>query len=164
LQGMGGKKIDAVNLILEAPLSYAVALDASSDARLRDIENPQSYPQLALLPNQQRPWNSNAGASTALMALVFLSDLQSRTPKGITLNLFDGFWSWLPKPCKHAEVAQGLLEGLQSAGNRVIRLRAGAVAYRTALELLGIDATNGLIPPLIVFGHKDLADAYQPLA
>ena len=152
--------IGTVNLILEAPLSYAVAVKASSDARLRDIEKPQSYPLLALPPDRPRPWNSNAGASTAMMALVLLADLRSRAPEGISVNLFEGFWSWLPKPRKHAEVALGLLNGMRS--NHVIRLAVGAVAYRTAVELLGINSPSAGTPPWIVFGHEDLANAYHP--
>lgn len=162
LEKLRAEGIETVNLILEAPLSYAVAVNASSDARLRDIEKPQSYPQLALPLNHPRPWNSNAGSSTAMMALVFLSDLRSRAPEGITVNLFEGFWSWLPKPRNHAEVAQGLLQGLQS--DRVISLAVGAVAYRTALRLLGINTPNAGTPPWIVFGHEDLANAYDPQA
>ena len=151
-----------VNLILEAPLSWAVASqDASSDARLREIEKPSSYPRLHIAPNKVRPWNCNAGASTALMALIFLADLFSKISSGPSINLFEGFWSWMQKPKSHSRVALDLLGGLKIGGKRVVRLPDSMVSYRTTLQLLGIPAENGHRPPLVILGHKTLADAYQ---
>jgi hypothetical protein len=151
-----------VNLIIEAPLSYAMATSGSSNALLREIEKPASYPKLTLAANRVRPWNSNAGASTALMALIFLTDLQARAPKGVTINLFEGFWTWLRKPDKHARVAMDLLEGFRAGGKRVVWITSKNVHYRTALDLLKIGSPDASIPPPVVFGHEDLANAYAP--
>jgi hypothetical protein len=153
----------STNLILEAPLSWAFASsDLFLDARLREIEKPSSYPALDLQPNQVRPWNSNAGASTSLMALLFLKALDPQIPRGLTVNLFEGFWSWKRKPKRHGEVAEDLLEGLQAGGNRVVSLPKSSISYRTVLKLLNIRAQNQDRPPLIIFGYKELAIAYRP--
>jgi hypothetical protein len=163
LESLKRNKGGKVNLIVEAPLSYAVASGGSSDALLREIEKPASYPALQLNANRVRPWNCNAGASTALMALIFLTDLRARAPQGVTINLFEGFWSWgneLGKPKKHFKVALQLLDSLQAGGNRVIWLPDAKVHYRTALDLLRIESSTTSTPPPIVFGHEKLASAY----
>lgn len=163
LEALKNNKEGRVNLIIEAPLSYAVASSGSSDALLREIEKPASYPALQLDANRVRPWNCNAGASTALMTLIFLTDLRARAPKGVTINLFEGFWSWgneLGKPKKHFKVALQLLDGLKAGGNRVIWLPDDKVNYRTALDLLRFDSSTASTPPPIVFGHEKLASAY----
>lgn len=156
------ENMPGVNLIVEAPLSYAMATSGSSDALLREIEKPESYPKLTLPANRVRPWNSNAGASTALMALIFLTDLQARAPKGVTINLFEGFWTWLRKPNKHARVAMDLLECFRAGGKRVVWMPSKNVHYRTALDLLKVESPDANMPPPVVFGHKDLANAYAP--
>lgn len=159
----------AANLILEAPLSWAfTAAEGATrnDARLREVETRASYIELKTTSQRNRPWNINAGASTSLMALLFLNELVPRIPDELTVHLFEGFWSWVKKPKRHGDVARGLLEGLAAGGSRVVRLpdSSSSIGYRTALQLLDIPAEKQNQPPLIVFGHKDLANAFRPVS
>lgn len=101
------------------------------------------------------------------MTLIFLTDLRAHAPKGFTINLFEGFWSWgneLGKPKKHYKVALQLLDGLKAGGNRMIWLSSAKLHYRTALDLLRIKSSTASIPPPIIFGHEKLASAYAPQA
>ncbi len=84
--------LDSANLILEAPLSGAVcSRDTFLDARLRPTDIPSNYPKLGLRAGQSRPWNGNAGASTMLMALMFLRSLATRIPEQFTLIFSKAF-------------------------------------------------------------------------
>lgn len=157
--------IVSVNLILEAPLSWTFASTEPPnhlDARLREIEKPSSFPNLRLKPGKIRGWMVNAGASTSLVALLFLKELEPQIPKDLRVNLFEGFWSWVKKPKQHRDVAEGLLDGLKQGDRRIVSLPPSSICYRTALQFLGIPAENASVPPLVVFGHHDLAEAYVP--
>jgi|GEM_PF-4396112 len=157
-----------VNLILEAPLCWAFSdQDAESrlNANVRSVERRSNYANDLCDSKHDRPWTVNAGASTSLMALLFLKDLAGQIPHGLTVNLFEGFWSWLNKLRRHHAVASALLEGLQAGGKRIVTLpTTQAIRYQTALRFLQISttpATHANRPPLIIFGHHNLADAYQ---
>lgn len=154
---------EAANLILEAPLSYAFAPepeDFSLNAQRRPVERKTNYSGLDCI-NDDRPWIRNAGAATALVALLFLKTVRPHIPKAMTVNLFEGFWSWISTETPHQDDVEGLIKGFQE-GHIVSALNQSKQKFQTALQLLGDDSEEASRPPLIVFGHKDLAAAYNP--
>lgn len=163
LSGAAEMGTEAVNLILEAPLSYAFApgpKDFPLNAQRRPVERKTNYSGLDCI-NDDRPWIRNAGAATALVALLFLKAVQPRIPKSMTINLFEGLWSWIGGSSPHQGDVEGLIKGFQE--ERIVPAKLGEQqAFQTALQLLGDDSPTAARPPLIVFGHPDLAAAYKP--
>ena len=161
----------AMNLILEAPLSYcfdgAHGGGTSLNARLRAPELRSNYTQFESRSKTDRPWTLNAGSSTALAAILFLRQLKSALPEGIEINLFEGFWSWSKKPGKHHKVASSLVTALlRDPSERpplVVSLPAGdsQFHYQTILDVVFPQANQATSPPLIVFGDQWLAKAYS---
>lgn len=164
-QALGASRI---NLILEAPLSFRFSCSegqrATLNAHARSVELRTNYPTLDVASHGNRPWTLNAGASTALMALFFLKEIRRRAPDGISINLFEGFWSWVAKPKDHHTVTRSLVAHLRSRKEGfIVKLPTDKItSYRTALDLLDDTSPTVVTPPLIVFGHPDLARAYQP--
>lgn len=65
----------------------------------------------------------------------FLGNIRRRLPTGITLNLFEGFWSWIDKPKDHHIVTKHLNEGRREF---IVKLPTDeGTQYQTALNLLG---------------------------
>lgn len=158
--GTGGS---AVNLILEAPLSYACASRPNRfplNAQRRSVERKTNYTNPDLITDD-RPWIRNAGAATALVALLFLNAIRPHIPKGITVQLFEGLWSWIPAKTRHQDDVHGLAEGIKVGRVVAAQVGPGQISH-TALDLLGDTSPTASRPPLIVFGHPDLATAYNP--
>ena len=162
----------SVNLILEAPLSYCFegrrTGSTSLNARLRAVERGKHYPQLRESNVPDRPWTVNAGASTALVAILLLRHLNISLPAGLQVNLFEGFWSWSEKPNAHHKVARALIEGFSANAAdepaHIVPLPDGAdeFHYQTILDVVFPTANPTSSPPLIVYGDPVLAGLYSP--
>jgi hypothetical protein len=163
LSAMAESGAKSVNLILEAPLSYAFAPNPEGiplNAQRRPVERKTNYLNPELI-NDDRPWIRNAGAATALVALLFLKEIRPRIPDTMIVNLFEGFWSWIDTATPHQDDVKGLIKGFRQ-GHIVPALNQSTQNFQTALQLLGETSEHAVRPPFVVFGHPALAEAYKP--
>ncbi|MFZ4778645.1 MAG: hypothetical protein ACOYM3_25030, partial [Terrimicrobiaceae bacterium] len=170
-----------VGLIIEAPLSYAFKFESNNGSKkdfahcnpiYREIETGLNYDSKYPDDNDYRSWTNNGGASSALMAILFLQQLNERLrdDNRATIHLFEGFHTWKKNSSNekapttnHKRDAEDLFKGFRAGYIHTLTHPSDEI-YRTALNLLCINGVNADKPPLVVFGRKERFEQFRKRA